>query len=184
MDLDSQRDALRFALLRAGQGEATALKEVYDKTSAKLFGVCLRILGEPSEAEDVLQEVYISVWRNAAAFEAGRASPITWLATIARNRSIDRLRARRPSWSDSLDSALNVVDTTPSALVQIESAECAARLNVCVGELEDPHRDAIRAAFLDGCTYETLAAKAGVPLGTMKSWIRRSLLKLRACMDR
>src|SRR5579862_2932327 len=91
---DNRRDALAEALRRVAQRDATALREVYDQTSAKLFGVCLRILGEPSEAEDVLQEVYSTVWRRAETFDAGRASPVTWLAAIARNRSIDRLRAR------------------------------------------------------------------------------------------
>ncbi len=184
MDMDTQRDALRSALLRSGHGEGSALKEVYDKTSAKLFGVCMRILGDPGEAEDVLQEVYLSVWRNAAAFDAARASPITWLATIARNRSIDRLRARRPGRSDPIDAALQVADSEPSALTRMAVGQDVTRLHDCVGELEALHRDAIRAAFLDGLTYEVLATRAGVPLGTMKSWIRRSLLKLRVCMDR
>ncbi len=153
-------------------------------TSAKLFGVCLRILGEHTEAEDVLQDVYLSVWRNAVAFDTARASPITWLATIARNRAIDRLRARRPGRSVAIDAALQVADPQPSALTRVAADQDVARLHGCVGELEALHRNAIRAAFLDGFTYEALADRAGVPLGTMKSWIRRSLLKLRACMDR
>lgn len=183
MDLDTQRDELRAALHDVGLGDAAALKQVYDRTSAKLFGVCLRILGERSEAEDVLQEVYLSVWRNSAAFDPGRASPITWLATIARNRAIDRLRARRPVRSDGIDSALDVPDPAPSAQIRLETTETVQRLEGCVGELESRYREAIRAAFLDGHTYETLSARAGVPLGTMKSWIRRSLMKLKACMD-
>lgn len=184
MDAKASRDALSIDLIRASRGEAASLKAVYDKTSAKLFGVCLRILGDRDEAEDVLQEVYLSVWRNAAAFDERRASPVTWMATIARNRAIDRLRARRPERSHPIDSALDVADDAPSAFDHLETAEGAARLNLCVAELESAHRDAIRAAFLDGFTYEALANRAGVPLGTMKSWIRRSLLKLRACMER
>ncbi len=183
MDLDGQREALCLALVRVAAGEAPALKEVYDRTSAKLFGVCLRILGEPSEAEDVLQEVYLSVWRGAAAFSADRASPITWLAAIARHRAIDRLRARRPGRSEPIDAADDVADGAPSALDLLQESEGARRLAGCLGELEGPFQNAIRAAFLDGFTYEALAQRAGVPLGTMKSWIRRSLLKLRACVN-
>jgi len=184
MDLDQQREALGDALLRVGAGDSAALKEVYERTSAKLFGVCLRILGEPSEAEDVLQEVYVSVWRNAGAFNAERASPITWLAAIARNRAIDRVRARRPDRFAPAEAAIALADGAPSALARLEASEGSAQLFGCLGELERAHQSAVRSAFLDGLTYETLARQSGVPLGTMKSWIRRSLLKLKACMER
>lgn len=168
-DLARERQALCEALSRVGRGEAAALKEVYDRTSAKLFGVCLRILGEPSESEDVLQEVYVTVWRNAAGFDAGRGSPITWLAAIARNRAIDRVRARRPERYAPLDRGLDVADASPSALTRLEGDEDRERLAHCIGELEGPQQGAIRRAFLDGLTYEVLAHEAGVPLGTMKS---------------
>ena len=184
MDLDREREALREALARVGRGDASALKEVYERTSAKLFGICLRILGEKSEAEDVLQEVYVSVWRGAHGFDAGRGSPITWLARIARNRAIDRVRTRRPGRSEPIDAALNIVDASPSALASLEEAERARRLDECLDELEGPHQAAIRSAFLDGQTYEALARRADVPLGTMKSWIRRALIRLRTCLER
>jgi RNA polymerase sigma-70 factor (ECF subfamily) len=184
MDMDVRREALADCLRRVGDGEASALKEVYEQTSAKLFGVCLRILGESAEAEDVLQETYTTVWRKAAAFDAERASPITWLATIARNRAIDRLRARPARRSESIEAALDVADGAPSAEARLEDAQRLGRLHGCLGELDGAHQDAVRAAFLDGQTYEALARRAGVPLGTMKSWIRRSLARLKACMDR
>ena len=97
MDLDANRSLIAAALGRIPDGDRAALQTVYRLTSAKLFGVCLRILGEHGEAEDVLQEVYVTVWRKAADFDARRASPMTWLIAIARNRSIDRLRASRTS---------------------------------------------------------------------------------------
>ena len=93
MDLDTNRSLIAAALARIPGGDQAALQTVYRLTSAKLFGVALRILGERSEAEDVLQEVYVTVWRKAADFDAARASPMTWLIAIARNRAIDRLRA-------------------------------------------------------------------------------------------
>ena len=184
MELAHDREALCGALERVGQGDGAALREVYDRTSAKLFGVCLRILGEPNEAEDVLQEVYIAVWRSAGAFDAGRASPVTWLAAMARNRSIDRLRARRPGRSEPIEQAAEAIDGAPSALATMERDEDKRRLDSCLGELDPVQQLAIRSAFLDGCTYEVLAVRAGVPLGTMKSWIRRGLLKLRECLER
>ncbi len=183
MDLDWQRETLNAAIARVGQGEAGAMEIVYRQTSAKLFGICLRILGDASEAEDVLHEVYLTVWRNAGAFEASRASPITWLATIARNRAIDMLRKRRPGRHGSVDEALTVVDPAPTALAIIEDGETVGRLGRCLGELDDRQQAAVRRAFLDGRTYENLATEASVPLGTMKSWIRRALLKLRVCLE-
>src|SRR2546422_3755006 len=94
MDADATRSQLVAAITRVAGGDRAALRIVYQETSAKLFGVCLRILKDRSEAEDVLQDVYVTVWRKAASFDPGRASPITWMVAIARNRSIDRLRSR------------------------------------------------------------------------------------------
>jgi len=182
--MDVRREALADCLQRVGAGEAAALKEVYQQTSAKLFGIALRILGEPAEAEDVLQDIYTTVWRKAGTFDAQRASPITWLATIARNRSIDRLRARPAGRSLPIEMALHVADDAPSADARLEGAQNIGRLHGCLGELEAVHQDAVRAAFLDGQTYEALARRAGVPLGTMKSWIRRSLARLKTCLER
>ena len=106
------------------------------------------------------------------------------MAAIAHHRSIDRLRTRGARKSEPVDAALGVVDGALSALAGLEAAERAKRLNHCVGELDTLQQDAIRSAFLDGFTYDQLALRAGVPLGTMKSWIRRSLAKLKSCMDR
>jgi RNA polymerase sigma-70 factor (ECF subfamily) len=185
MDQDAARIQLVAALARVAQGDRAALQLVYRDTSAKLFGVCLRILGDRIEAEDVLQEVYIAVWRRAGAFDPARASPVTWLIAIARNRAIDRLRASaRARRMQPIDEALEVSDAAPDALEQVESGERQRRLADCLAELEPRHAGAIRSAFLDGLTYEELAERMEVPLGTMKSWIRRSLTRLRACLER
>lgn len=184
-DATASRNQLSAALARVAGGDRAALRIVYQDTSAKLFGICLRILKDRAEAEDVLQDVYVTVWRKAAAFDPGRASPITWLVTIARNRAIDRLRsgaiARR---MEPIEAADDISDDAAPALEMVEKAEQQVRLSDCLGELEDRQSKAIRSAFLDGVTYEELAERTGVPLGTMKSWIRRGLLKLRACLER
>jgi RNA polymerase sigma-70 factor (ECF subfamily) len=185
MDADARRRALAAAINRIAAGDKAALRLVYAETSAKLFGVCLRILGERSEAEDVLQEVYLTVWRKAASFDESVASPITWLVAIARNRAIDRLRASGASRAAlPIEAAADVADESMSAVERLEIDEDRARLRECLRELEQRQAAAIRAAFLDGFTYDELAAKASVPLGTMKSWIRRGLMKLRACLER
>jgi RNA polymerase sigma-70 factor (ECF subfamily) len=184
MNADASRSQLAAALTRVAAGDRAALRMVYQDTSAKLFGVCLRILNDKSEAEDVLQDVYVTVWRKAAGFDPDRASPITWLVAITRNRAIDRLRAsalmRR---MEPIESADAVSDPAPVAVERVELAQQHERLANCLEELEARQSAAIRAAFLDGATYEELAQRMSVPLGTMKSWIRRGLLKLRTCLD-
>jgi len=184
MDADATRSQLAAALVRVAGGDRAALRLVYQDTSAKLFGVCLRILKDRGEAEDVLQEVFVTVWRKAASFDPGRASPITWLVAIARNRAIDRLRSGAMSRRTApIEEAADLRDVTPGALDMVVKAEQQARLGVCLGELEEKTSQAIRSAFLDGVTYEQLAERMSVPLGTMKSWIRRGLLKLRTCLE-
>jgi RNA polymerase sigma-70 factor (ECF subfamily) len=180
-----QRALLCAALRGVALGRQAALSDLYDRTSAKLFGICLRILNDRGEAEEALQEVFISVWNRAASFDASRASPISWLATIARNRAIDRLRSgARQQSAATLDQAAEVPDREVDALSRLEASEERLRLTGCMDELEQRHSEAIRTAFFDGLSYAELAARSGVPLGTMKSWIRRSLLKLRECLDR
>ena len=185
IEQDATRGQLVAAMARVARGDRDALQLIYRDTSAKLFGVCLRILRDRGEAEDVLQDVYMTVWRRAETFDPDRASPITWLVTIARNRSIDRLRssanARR---TEPIDGAFEVSDGAPGALAELESGQEHRRLMDCLGELEPRHAGAIRSAFLDGATYDELARRMDIPLGTMKSWIRRSLARLKDCLER
>src|SRR6476659_10881747 len=116
MDAETRRRQLVAAINRVAGGDRAALRLVYSETSAKLFGVCLRILGDRSEAEDVLQDVYLAVWRKAASFDEGVASPITWLVGIARNRSIDRLRSQARSRANvPIEAAADVPDVSLSA---------------------------------------------------------------------
>ena len=178
------RAALCAALAGVARGEEPALKEVYERTSAKLFGVCRRILKSENEAEDVLQEVYLTVWRKAAAFDETRASPVTWLAAMARNRAIDRLRSLAPRARDGDVSELELPDPAPSAESALETSEEMLQLAHCLSELEPAHAGAVRQAFFGGLTYEVLAHQLEMPLGTLKGWIRRSLMKLRACLER
>lgn len=176
------RQHLADALAQVAGGSEAALAEVYQRTSAKLYGICLRILSDRQEAEDALQDIYLIIWKRAGAFDATRASPVTWLATIARNRAIDRLRARGTRRFADLDEASGVSDPGPGALALMEAGQERARLAACLGELDARPRQAIHAAFFEGATYAELAEHGGVPLGTMKSWVRRALLKLRACL--
>ncbi len=177
------RAALAGAMARVARGEEAALKDVYDRTSAKLFGVCLRILGDEGEAEDVLQEVYLTVWRKASGFDPSRASPVTWLAALARNRAIDRLRGRGARRQDADVGELALPDPTPSAETALQTGQELRRLHGCLDELEPAHASAVRTAFFGGLTYDALAQQLSLPLGTVKGWIRRSLIKLRTCLE-
>lgn len=163
------------------RGDRDALADLYRRTSAKLFGICVRML-DRAEAEEVLQEVYVTVWTKAGQFDAGKSSPITWLAALARNKAIDRLRTRRLP-TGQLEEAYFVADADPSALDQAVARQEGDRLDGCIGELDPRHGDLIRAAFVDGLSYRQLADREQVPLGTMKSWIRRSLQRLKRCLE-
>jgi RNA polymerase sigma-70 factor (ECF subfamily) len=170
-------------LAEVSNGDRQAFSALYDRTSAKLYGICLRLLGSDAEAQDALQDAYVTVWQKAERFDPDKASAITWLAVLARNKAIDRLR-RRPVGTDQLDAAAEVEDERPSAFEVVGNSQDAARLGDCLGELEDRPRAMIRSAFLDGATYPELAQREGVPLATMKSWIRRGLQRLRGCLER
>lgn len=172
-------DLIRW-LAAAGGGDALALQSLYDATSPKLYGVILRILVDRQDAEDVLQEVYVTVWRKAAEFDPARASPITWMVTIARNRAIDRFRSRASRPTTGLEAAAEVRDQSISADLVIEASQDAQRLGTALATLDPRHASVIRSAYFEGLSYDALAAREGVPVGTLKSWVRRGLIRMRS----
>jgi len=182
-EADAARARLVEALLRTGDEDRAAFRDLYTLTSAKLFGICYRICGERQAAEDVLHDVYLTIWKRAGAYEPARASPITWLATIARNRAIDWQRAQKVRRSSPIEDAPELLDPAPLVSQTMLDDEAAHRLHACLDTLEERQRSAIRTAFFDGVTYAELAERQAVPLGTMKSWVRRGLAKLKACLD-
>jgi RNA polymerase sigma factor (sigma-70 family) len=178
------REALRAAMARLADGDRSALEEIYRATRVKLFGICLRILGDRKEAEDALQDVYINLWQRADRYDPARASPIAWLAAFARNRAIDRLRMGKVrAGAVSVEEAAPLADEAPLAEALLIDLERNAQIHTCLGSLDERTRTHIRAAFFEGQTYAQLADQAGVPLGTMKSWIRRGLMRLRVCLE-
>ena len=175
-------DQLVRLLSDIASGDRGAFALLYQRTSAKLYGICLRLLGNEAEAQEILQEVFLTVWRKADRFDAGRAGAITWLSVLARNRAIDRIRMR-PSETEDVDAAAEIPDGAPSAFDVVEQEQDSARLRDCLDKLDARARTMIRSAFFEGATYSQLAAEAGVPLPTMKSWIRRGLQRLRGCLE-
>ena len=165
-------------------GNRAAFETLYRQTSGRLFGICVRVLNQRAEAEEVLQEVYTSVWRKAAQFDATRASAVSWLSMMARNKSIDRLRTLPARNSRTpIEMAQEIEDPGASPAQQAETLTDRARLENCLGQLEPRRHSLIRAAFFDGATYEELAARIQAPLGSVKSWIRRGLMQLRSCLE-
>lgn len=166
-------------------GDRAAFNALYDATSAKLFGVILRVLKDRAASEEVLQEVFVKIWRNAARYQANGLSPMSWLITIARNAALDRLRKRKSAAaeaSETLEDTLADPAPGPEALA-IQAAGRAA-LVACFGELDEDRSAAVRGAYLDGLSYAELAERHDVPLNTMRTWLRRSLIKLRECLTR
>ena len=174
---------LEALLSQVALGNREAFEALYRGTSSQLFGICLRVLSERSDAEDALQDVFTTVWRKAAQFDITRASAIAWLAMIARNKAIDRLRSlpARQGRTD-IELARELEDPGASPPQQAQTASDRAQLERCLEQLEPRRRALIRAAFFEGCTYEELATRLESPLGSIKSWIRRSLLQLRECL--
>ncbi|HEY4191743.1 MAG TPA: sigma-70 family RNA polymerase sigma factor [Mesorhizobium sp.] len=170
-------------LVRTSMKDRAAFDLLYRQTSAKLFGVCLRVLNDRTEAEEALQEVFVKVWTKADRFAVSDLSPISWLVAVARNHSIDRIRARRPTAAD-IDAALDVADTAPDPEAATMADDDSERIHRCLGELEKDRAAAVRGAYLKGESYAELAQRHGVPLNTMRTWLRRSLLKLRECLER
>lgn len=180
---DARRARLVDALVRTGEGDRSAFEMLYRLTNAKLFGVCLRIFPERSEAEEALQDVYLTIWNRAASYQPGRASPISWLVAVARNRAIDRLRASGKARYAPIEDAAEIADPSPRADAQLFAASEDAQLKGCIDGLDRRDAHFIRSAFLGGATYAHLAEAEGTPLATVKSRIRRALIRLRSCME-
>ncbi|MGB7655574.1 MAG: sigma-70 family RNA polymerase sigma factor [Novosphingobium sp.] len=180
--LSLERAALSRALGRVALQDRDALQEVYRRTSRKLFGICLRILGERSEAEDAMQEVYLTIWRRAGSFDPARGNPISWLAALTRNRAIDLLRRSGRRESAPIELAVDVADESPDAETALIEQGDEARITYCIERLAKSDAAMIRTAFFEGTTYADLAGRSDLPLGTVKSRIRRALLKLRECL--
>ncbi|SDI75359.1 RNA polymerase sigma-70 factor, ECF subfamily [Paraburkholderia steynii] len=178
----SGRDDLDRILSAVALRDRAAFETLYRRTSPKIFAICIKVLRDRSEAEDTLQDVYVTAWNQAATFNPQLSSALTWLGTIARNRAIDRIRRRR---TVSLDETTveEIVDESPTPAALAQLSQERQRLELCLQALPDIQRNAIREAFFTGSSYAELAARMSVPLGTMKSWIRRSLMQLKTCLE-
>ena len=181
---------LAVLLARVAERDAGALRTLYELTSAKLFGVALRILVKREWAEEALQESFVNIWRYAGDYREALAAPLTWMAAIVRNRALDFLRRQKAGasdgsamtteWTDTLDEVIagDERDPAESALL----SEQAKRLAICMSRLDASQRQAVALAYLRDQSHSEIAEQLAVPLGTIKSWVRRGLEKLKICM--
>jgi RNA polymerase sigma-70 factor, ECF subfamily len=167
---------------RVAQRDRDAFASLYEATSAKLFGIVLRILRRRDLADEVLQEVYIKVWQQAAAFDARRSSAMTWMAAIARNAALDVARRRTPIPFDDAPEVLDIEDPGQSALQGVMQREEATRLHRCIEGLDPMRQEIVRLAYLHGLSREELSARYRHPVATIKTWLHRSLKQLKDCL--
>jgi len=182
-------------LSRTALGDRAAFAELYERTSAHLFAVVLRVQRDRALAEDLLQEVYVSVWRVAGGFDMARSQPLTWLTSIARNRAIDSLRRQQTQPrlmsttraadddDDSPDAVERAPDDAPGPLELLDRACDQRQLARCMDGLSPIQRQSVALAFYDGLSHSEVAAHLQQPLGSVKSWLRRALQSLKQCLD-
>lgn len=183
--LDPQQ--LRSWLNRAAQRDAAAFRSLYDATSAKLFGFALRILGKRELAEEVMQESFVAIWHNAGSYQSHLAAPMTWMTTIVRNKAFDLLRRSDVAAEidgDPFDPAIMDALHDPAAtpMEALELSRDATALAYCMSVLEGAQRQVLGLAFFHDLSHSEVAQQMALPIGTVKTWIRRSLDKLKTCL--
>ncbi|HET6234141.1 MAG TPA: sigma-70 family RNA polymerase sigma factor [Acetobacteraceae bacterium] len=164
----------------AGQDRA-ALRLLYDRQAARLYGIALRLTRQSALAADVVHDAFIAVWQRAASFDPNRGSATSWLVSIVRHRAIDIIRRRDREVPD--DALPEAADSDPDPLARLVESDDAASLHRCLGTLEDDKRRMILLAFVDGLSHSELAVRLAIPLGTVKSSIRRGLAALKRCLE-
>lgn len=186
----AQPGNLTSLLQNVARADRVAFAQVYHLAGPKLLAICVRMLSDRTEAEDALQDVMVKVWHNASSFDTERGNAMSWLCAVTRNHCLDRLRARRPArmavaqGEDGVDPLDMIADTSPSAETQVMARADMARVIACMGELPADRARMVQGAYLQGLSYQDLAARADVPLNTMRTWLRRALITLRECLDR
>jgi RNA polymerase sigma-70 factor (ECF subfamily) len=181
--MQTTQQHLNELMRRVAAGDRAAFGKLYAATSAKLYGVVLRILRRRDLADEVMQEAYVRIWNNARSFDPARASPITWMVTIARNRALDEIRKVAPLSLEALPGALDIRDPAMLASDAMEASDDQAKLRRCLDGLEPTQREIVRLAYLEGQSREELAQQFGHPVGTIKTWLHRSLKQLKGCLE-
>ncbi len=175
-------DQLRQLLAQCSLGDRHAFETLYRSVGPRLHGVALRFMGRPDLAEEVLQESFVRIWNNASRYEAHLSAPLTWMINITRHQAIDQLRKHRDRPLSDVEEQM-LMDESPSAPEQLDSAREARALNRCLDTLEGMQRQSITVAYFQGLSCAELAEHLAAPLGSVKSWIRRGMERLRRCLE-
>lgn len=176
-----RHDGIEQLVQRSAAGDSAAFRALYVATKDRLFGVLIRMLGNRASAEEALQEVYARIWLRAGSYVESRGSAMTWMTAIARNYAIDQRRQRRMAEMSELQ-VNELVDPALGPDSYLVAKDMVDRIIFCLGTLEPRHADCIKRAYLDGLSYNDLAKRHTVPVNTMRTWLRRSLLRLRECV--
>lgn len=190
MNTDNTSDALLIALLeRIAQQDDAALKALYQQCASKMYGLALRVVTHRDWAEDVLQEAFLSIWRSAPDYRASLSPPMAWIGLIVRSRGLDMLRRRtadRSHLTQELDDTLAdiLASDTPTPMDTAQASEQAWALHQCLARLDNKQREVVSLAYVRDMSHGELAQQLSLPLGTVKTWIRRGLDQLRTCMAR
>ena len=180
---DRDRDGLATLLAEVAAGDKSAFAKLYGLTSRKLFGVALRILRDRSAAEDIVQEVYFRIWRNAASFDVKLASPIAWMASIVRHCAIDTLRKQKFETVEADDESAHIAAIEPDPTDEIDMARRRAMAFAAIRKMDPAKRKLILLAYVRERSRDALAKAYGVPTGTIKTNLRRTLIELRESIE-
>jgi RNA polymerase sigma-70 factor, ECF subfamily len=175
-------DDLAELLSRVANRDRVAFAALYRAISPKLYGVVLRILRRNELAEDVLQDVFVTIWTRAGGYDKSLAAPATWMAVIARNRAIDEVRRSRPTSASMPAETFEVADPGKLAPELMEDNQSLRRLEECLAGLAEPRGELVKLAYLEGWSRDELGKRYGHPAGTIKTWLRRSLSQLKECL--
>ena len=182
----AERDQLTEWLAATAHGDEQAFQRLYAATSSQLYALLLRILRNPERAQDALQDAYVRVWQKADTYTPERGAPLTWLLSIARYRALDVLRRKRPevAMPEEPDMVATLLEDEQSLspLEENENQQSLDAISVCLQTLQPQQRDSVLLAYYEGLTHQELSERLDAPLGTVKSWIRRGLLRLRECL--
>lgn len=160
-------------------GDQAAMAQLYDRYSSVVYAVALRVLGDTGAAEDILQEIFMQVWRKPESFEAGRGNLAPWLAVITRNRAVDALRKRRPQ----TEISDNMMSIEPDMASETDRGRAVDKVRAVLKEMPAAQRSALEMAYFEGYSHSEISAKTGEPLGTIKTRIRAGLMILRKAVD-
>lgn len=177
-------DRLAFWLGQVALGDQPAFEQLYQATSAHLLGVAMLVLRRRERAEEVLQEAFVNIWHNAGGYAQTGASPMSWLITIVRNKALDHLRSgRHTDKHEALEDHEALPSDRPDPLALLAAASGTLGVRACLDSLDAPLRQSLALAYYEGQTHDEVARHLRAPLGTVKTWLRRGLERLRACLD-